>query len=231
MESIVRPSGTIPRSEFGKLVMSQQIQQLQDAVNSQAHTIPNTPAPHRPFGHLIVMAQITNAADGGGIYAARRCYVSDSNVAVFDPSDPAAPADIITDGGDDDLLVINPNEAGASFHLLSDGDYIPVYMTGLSYGELEIAIAIVDTQPKLTPVRITSDGGSAGNKTTQCSFTYTVKDITNTITLATGVAMTGNGQRVVNAAMTAGTYGMAYISGATVTLIWADERITQKNCT
>lgn len=82
----------------------------------------------------------------------------------------------------------------------------------------------------LIPVRLTQDGGSAGNRTTQCSFTYTVKDQTNTITYGTGIALTGNGNRVVNAAMTAGTYGMAYFDGSTVTLIFADERITQKNC-
>jgi hypothetical protein len=86
------------------------------------------------------------------------------------------------------------------------------------------------TPQGMIPVRLTSDGGSAGDAATQCSFTYTVKDITNTTTFATGVAMTGNGQRVVNATMAAGTYGMAYISGSTVTLIWADERISQTNC-
>lgn len=85
--------------------------------------------------------------------------------------------------------------------------------------------------PGAFPVRLSQTGGSAGDSSTQCSFSYTVKDITNTDTLGTGVSMTGNGQRIVNATMTAGTYGVAYYSNAgSIVLIWADERISQTNC-
>jgi hypothetical protein len=83
----------------------------------------------------------------------------------------------------------------------------------------------------LIPVALTQTGGSAGTSSVQCSFTYTVKDINSIETLGTSIAMTGNGQRVVNAAMTAGTYGLAYRGGdGLIKLIWADERISQTNC-
>ena len=39
--------------------------------------------------------------------------------------------------------------------------------------------------PGLFPVNLTEDGGSAGNKTTQCSFTYTVKTTDDSTTLGT----------------------------------------------
>jgi hypothetical protein len=84
----------------------------------------------------------------------------------------------------------------------------------------------------LFAVRLTQTGGSAGTSSAQCSFTYTVKDITNTNTLGTSIGLTGNGTRVVNAAMTAGTYGMAYWhTDGTIRLLLADEKITQTNCT
>lgn len=108
---------------------------------------------------------------------------------------------------------------------------------GGSYGDgarftiaLDKQIRPVLAQSGVFPVRLTSDGGSAGDKDTQCSFTYTVKDKSNTNTLGTAVAMTGNGQRVVNAVMTAGNYGMAYMDQDELKLIWADERISQTNC-
>lgn len=84
----------------------------------------------------------------------------------------------------------------------------------------------------LFAVRLTQTGGSAGNATTPCSFSYTVKDISNTDTFGTAVSMTGYGHRIVNATHIAGTYGMAYWhTDGTIRLLWADERIDQTNCT
>lgn len=87
------------------------------------------------------------------------------------------------------------------------------------------------TRVSMFPVRLTQTGGSAGTSAAQCSFTYTVKDFTNTNTLGTSIGMTGNGQRVANATMTAGTYGMAYFDASgTLILLWADEKFSQTNC-
>lgn len=94
-----------------------------------------------------------------------------------------------------------------------------------------VAFSISTQRRSVFPVKLTKTGGSAGNKTTQCSFSYTVKDYTGSTTLATSKGLTGNGQRVVNAQMTEGTLGLAYYDGGTLKLIWADERFDQKNCT
>lgn len=80
-------------------------------------------------------------------------------------------------------------------------------------------------------VNVSQTGGSAGNSTTTCSFTYNVTDAITAASLGTGVAINGNGQRVVNATMTAGTKGRGYINSSGVFVLrWVDERITQTNC-
>jgi hypothetical protein len=76
------------------------------------------------------------------------------------------------------------------------------------------------------PVRLTSDGGSAGtNQSSACTLTYTVKDASNTITLAENVAITGkgNGWRALKLELTAATRGLAYLDADEVVLIDADE--------
>src|SRR5262245_16133836 len=62
-------------------------------------------------------------------------------------------------------------------------------------------------------VRLQQTGGSAGTRTTPCTYTYTVLDYATNAEIATEVAMTGNGQRVLNAAMTAGTIGIGKPDG------------------
>jgi hypothetical protein len=82
------------------------------------------------------------------------------------------------------------------------------------------------------PVKLTQTGGSAGTSSAQCSFTYTVKDLTGVQTLGTSIGITGNGNRIANMTMTAGTYGMAYYQlDGTLTLLFADEKASQTNCT
>jgi hypothetical protein len=81
------------------------------------------------------------------------------------------------------------------------------------------------------PVRLTQTGGSAGSQSSECSYSYTVKDITNAHTLGTNISLTGHGNRVVNATMTAGSYGEAYYLNGVLKLHSADERIAQRGCT
>lgn len=83
-------------------------------------------------------------------------------------------------------------------------------------------------------VRVTSDGGSAGvNQTSPCTYTYTVKDITNTDTLGSAVALTGNGNgwRGLNIVLTAATYGAGYWDDDTFVLLWVDEKpASEQDC-
>lgn len=95
-----------------------------------------------------------------------------------------------------------------------------------------------DSPPENAPdsidVWVTQTGGSAGDETTQCTFTYSIfpwSDPTKAGTpLATGVAMQGNGHRIVNGLMTAGTLGRARQVSGTWKLLWVDEKFSQQNC-
>lgn len=128
------------------------------------------------------------------------------------------------------VLVLNMAEAGSTGCCLSANDYVLAVDAGTSIDTIPFFFTV--WLKGIFPVRLTQTGGSAGTSSVQCSFTYTVKDIGNTNTIKTGVAMTGNGMRIVNAAMTAGTYGLAYYDPTgTMKLIWADERVSQTNCT
>lgn len=85
----------------------------------------------------------------------------------------------------------------------------------------------------LFPVRVTQDGGSAGNSTTTCSFTYTVKDIRNN-TLGTGMAPAFSPARVIQCACTKApddSYGTAfYDKTGAVALGFVQETQQQTNC-
>ena len=82
----------------------------------------------------------------------------------------------------------------------------------------------------LFPVYVTQSGGSAGNSTTQCTFTYNVFiDSAKTIQIGTTVALQKS--RLVNCTMTAGTLGVAYYEAGTLKLWDVNERASQTNCT
>jgi len=128
------------KPQSGKLARSQDLHGIIDQVNSASGVMPSTGGDHPHLGKLILLCQITNPATGGGIYAARRVRVNDAGT--FDPGDPAAPADLLEDDGEDSMILINTAEAGASTHLIDDGEYVGVIRTGVSIGLLEIGIII-----------------------------------------------------------------------------------------
>jgi hypothetical protein len=81
-------------------------------------------------------------------------------------------------------------------------------------------------QYQLIPVHLTQTGGVSGtNKTAKCTFTYTVKDVTDTFTLGTGVGLTGwgNGWSNLKLKLTAATKGSGYLDGGTFVLTFVDE--------
>lgn len=78
-------------------------------------------------------------------------------------------------------------------------------------------------QPALVWVDLTQTGGSAGDASTECSFTYTIKLHGQSATLAEDVELAGH--RFVKAAYTAGTIGIAATdTDGTWVLLWTDER-------
>ncbi len=79
----------------------------------------------------------------------------------------------------------------------------------------------------VTPVKCTQTGGSAGDDSVECSFTYTIKTLDDTRTIATGVACIGH--RSLKVTMTAATYGLAAKDSTGVwKLFWTDERQAQQ---
>lgn len=102
---------------------------------------------------------------------------------------------------------------------------VPEPGTGVKWAYVEI-----DAAKDRIPVALTQTGGSAGTRTVECTFTYTAKTLDGGDTIATGVSLLGH--RVVNAAMTAATYGEIGADHTnTWKIFWCDERITQTNCT
>jgi hypothetical protein len=86
------------------------------------------------------------------------------------------------------------------------------------------------TLPRLFRVFVTQNGGSAGNSTTQCTFTYDVfDDVGKTHKIAGTLAL--EKARLLNCAMTAGTVGIAYVERGVVKLWDVNERAQQTNCT
>ncbi len=99
-------------------------------------------------------------------------------------------------------------------------------------GQVWCSVHLNPNVPQTIPVAVVQTGGTAGTRTTACSFTYTIKELVSGANIATAVAVSGNAGRVLNAAMTAGTFGTAYRNSAgTWKLLWVDEKFTQTNCT
>ena len=98
-----------------------------------------------------------------------------------------------------------------------------VRLTGKNRVLLEIegsTSEYVEVGGTLFPVTVSQTGGVAGNKTTQCTFTYTVTDLDgNQLGTAIAPAM----QRPALGAMTAATKGIAYMNEGAVVLQWCDE--------
>lgn len=168
MDNSINQPQQINTPERGKLVMSQHLVDLVGGLNSLTRRMgAGSNIPSHNLGHHVIMVQITNAADGGGVYAARRVYVDDAGT--FDPADPAAPADLLTDSGDDDFIIMNPAEAGSSGHLIDDGEYVGIVRTGVAYGDLEIGIIIGFPNGNIvspTTIGAASEGSESASSTT-----------------------------------------------------------------
>jgi hypothetical protein len=94
-----------------------------------------------------------------------------------------------------------------------DGSANPVEWLDVSTG---------GTVGNLFPVNVTQTGGSAGNATTQCSYTYTVTDL-NAVELGTVMSPVA-AQRPTIGVMVAATKGSGYLSNGTFVLWWVNEK-------
>ena len=86
---------------------------------------------------------------------------------------------------------------------------------------------------RLFMVKVSEDGtGAAGNKTTQCTFTYNVYDAVD-VDIILGTGMSPIKRRPATGKMSAGptkTYGTAFYEGSTLKLYDANETLASKSC-
>ena len=109
-------------------------------------------------------------------------------------------------------------------------DITAAFIAGTAENGKLIALKIGGGSAGLIPVRVETDGGSEGSSAGRTSFTYTVTSLAG-VELGTGVALAGNGQRVLLAKMNPGTYGTAYYdTDGTLRLMWVDETFYQLTC-
>lgn len=108
------------------------------------------------------------------------------------------------------------------------GENVRLYRT--EQGGTSIAVDATPSVPRngLFVVDVEQTGGSAGNASTQCSFTYTVTIAETGEVLGTG--MTPQKQRPLVGKMTAGLLGSGYYSGGTFYLYEVDEVPTKVAC-
>lgn len=80
-------------------------------------------------------------------------------------------------------------------------------------------------------VNLVTDGGSAGDKDTACTFTYKCTDVCGNILGALQTPLISRA-RIVNAPVTAATKGtMMWTADGTLSLVHANETLAQNNCT
>lgn len=103
--------------------------------------------------------------------------------------------------------------------------------TGAKWGLVRFGAV---TATGLFPVTLTGDGGSAGDDTTQCSFTYTISDAITGAELATSVSPITSPNvcaRPSVGAMVAATHGMAYTKAdGTLVLCQCNETLGVEDC-
>jgi hypothetical protein len=182
----------------------------------------------------VILCQIEGDASGGGKYTGYTAGTLPSLWAATGAIE-LGPSSNTFNGVGRAALIINLDEVDWSTHILSRvsgvGRRFLVGMFGGWTPDNKVVVLVNGGTGGEFPVTLSSPSGSAGDQTTRTAFTYTVTGPGGT-TLGTGVAMTGNGQRLMKMTMTAGTRGRAtYEPDGTLKLLWADEiASTQQNC-
>ena len=98
-------------------------------------------------------------------------------------------------------------------------------------GQDESGVMLRANSESLRAVLVTKDGGSAGSSSTNCTFTYTVKDLSG---LALGSGLTPKRPRYANTEYyqpATDSYGLAFIANNTLNLYEAiEERPKETSC-
>ena len=195
-----------------------------------------------PFGTVINHGEHSPAVKWGSVVS-DYVYSDASYVEVYpmyytETSDGTITSNIISSAEKDIVKVYltNPIKTVASDisdvtqHLsISQSDIISYMWFGNRCGTTLGGISSTDG---IFPVKVTQTGGSAGNKTTQCSFTYTVETI-NDVQLATVQSPAKKRPSVGKmAAPASDSYGLAfYDEDGDLVLYDANETLAPNACT
>lgn len=91
-------------------------------------------------------------------------------------------------------------------------------------------VVLVNETPADNTVTLVNDGGSAGNKTTACSFTYTATSMRGFV-WGTGLSPLNSRARILNAPTTAATKGTVRWAANGDLQLWdCNETLAQNNC-
>lgn len=108
------------------------------------------------------------------------------------------------------------------------GDGVTNNPDGITITPPDVIAPAIPPSPERFRVTVATDGGTAGNKTTQCSFTYTVTSLGSA---ELGAGMTPAKARPPLGAMVVGDdIGWAYYSAGVFTLWDANEVIDAEAC-
>lgn len=203
------PGGPYPGAAWlNRLVDT--VNNLQDRLNALEQHDPAAPR------MAVIPVRRGDTIDGrDGWFAGRRFY---------------PPADV-GDSGDLEARHVGTAAEGDDCYVVDVG-HLPGVELGVALSMHPDGKPVLAISLRMIPVDLTQDGGDGGDQSAYCSFTYAVKYAGTTTVIATEVELTGNGNRWVKTAMTAGTKGWGYFAadGAFV-LLFADERAAaQKDC-
>jgi len=127
--------------------------------------------------------KITGAASGGGKYVGR--IIGGRSTAVTS-GNLAMPEGMTEPPSDQTCLILNAWEDGSGVHLLRNGTCHVGRIVGMTEGGLPIVA--IDREPDTIAfkVKVTRDGGQAGDINQTCSFTYAVTNERDEV-LSTGL--------------------------------------------
>lgn len=171
------------------------------------------------FHFIITLGQIVNHGPNGEVdltderYWVRPQYIQgatqrDDPITLADVAPPDEYTGETVFPDQNILAVTNLPELEHGTHTLTVGRYVWFFKVADGADDpVEHAVMSESGDVVVIPVRLTQTGGSLGNKTTSSSWTYTVKDITNTTTITTGASPS---VARPHGTLAAATYGIGY---------------------
>ena len=156
-----------------------------------------------------VFCRVTGVGSEPGLFVAEQAFLNGG-----EPTADWATTSRVYDGGDlPEVRALNgmPYMPTDAFYV----ELLPAVLdTGSQLGETAYVFQHPISPYSAFPVTLEQTGGSAGDETTKCDFTYTVKDLQgNELDTSVDPEVDGYHVRPSVGTLTAATHGLAYYSG------------------